>query len=121
MSLRLAATSDDRARAIRDHVMPLLREHGNLLAQRDVVRMIELRRDLWIFQHWTPFNDPAPDEAASPGYRRAIERQHTRPDLPYGLDIWHGVHVLRILWADDDAIDVAIFVRGDWEKDVLTL
>ena len=78
MTLRLVSGSDDRARAIRDHVVPLLRQRGSLLAQRDVVRVIELRLGVWSFQHWTPFNDIAPEEAASPGYRHAVARQHTR-------------------------------------------
>ena len=121
MTLRLISSNDDRARAIRDHVMPLLRERGSLLSQRDVVRVIELRVGVWIIRHWTPFNDLAPEEAASPGYRHAVERQHTQSDLPYGLDIWHRVHVLRILWADGGAFDVATFVRGEWEDDLLKL
>lgn len=121
MALHLVSSSDDQARAIRDHIMPKLRTHGRLLPQRDVVRVIELRLGVWTFQHWTPFNDLASDEAASPGYRHAIERQRTRPNRPYGLDIFHRVPVLRMLWSDDGAIDVVTFVRGDWEDDVLRL
>jgi hypothetical protein len=43
------------------------------------------------------------------GYRHALERQHTRPDLPYGLDVWHGAKVLGVLWADDGAFEVVTF------------
>jgi hypothetical protein len=121
MELQLVSNSDDRARALRDHVMPLLRERGSLLAQRDVVRVIELRLDGWTFRHWTPFNDLAPEEASSPGYRHAVARQHTRPDLPYGLDIRSQQLLLRIQWADGDAIKVTTFVRGDWEDELLKL
>lgn len=121
MTLRLAASSDDRARAIRDRILPLLRREGTLERQHDVVRVIELRMGVWVFRHWTPFNDLAADEAASPGYRHAIERQHTRPDLPYGLDVWNQIRVLRILWADDGTFEVAEFVRGDWEEEALRL
>ncbi len=121
MNLRLAASSDGRALAIRDHILPLLRERGALEVQRDTVRVIELRAPPWIFRHWTPFNELNADEASSPGYRRAIERQHTQPDLPYGLDVWHGTRVLRVLWADDGKFDVAGFIRGAWEEDVLAL
>lgn len=121
VNLRLAASSDDRALAIRDHVLPLLRGHGALEVQRDTVRVIELRQAQWIFRHWTPFNELTSDEASSPGYRRAIERQHTHPDLPYGLDVWHGTRVLRILWADDGGFEVASFVRGAWEEQVLAM
>jgi hypothetical protein len=121
VNLRLISSSDHRALAIRDHIVPLLRERGALEVQRDMVRLIELRIAPWIFRHWTPFNELHSGEASSPGYRRAIERQRNRPDLPYGLDVWRGGRVLRILWADDGTIGVPIFVRGAWEDEVLAL
>jgi hypothetical protein len=108
-------------RAIRDHILPLLREYGVLEVQRDTVRVVELKIDDWAFRHWTPFNELTAGEASSPGYRRAIERQHTRPDLPYGLDVSHGEKVLSILWADDGSIEVATFVRGAWDDEALEL
>lgn len=92
-----------------------------MLPQCDVVRVIELRLDGWILRHWTPFNDLDSHEAASPGYRHAVARQHTRPDLPYGLEIWEQGLLLRIQWADGDAIDVTTFVRGNWENELLKL
>jgi hypothetical protein len=121
VNLRLVSSSDDRVLAIRDHVLSLLRERGVLEMQRDTVRLVELCSEAWIFRHWTPFNELHPGEASSPGYRRAIERQHSQPDLPYGLDVWHGARVLRVLWADEGAIDVVTFVRGAWEDAVLGL
>jgi hypothetical protein len=121
MTLRLVASSDDRALTIRDHLLPLLRDGGALEIQRDTVRVVELRLDAWIIRHWTPFNELTPGEAASPGYRRAIERQHTRPDLPYGLDVWHVTQVLRVLWSEDGSFEVATFVRGAWEDAALAL
>lgn len=121
MALRVAASSDERALAIRDHILPLLRERGTLGVQRDTVRMIELRMGKWTIRHWTPFNELTPGEASSPGYRHAIERQHTRPDLPYGLGVWCGTELLRVLWADDGAAVVANFVRGSWEAEALAL
>jgi len=62
-----------------------------------------------------------PGEASSPGYRHAIERQHSRPDLPYGLEVWHNTQVLRVLWADSGAFQIASFVRGRWEAEALAL
>jgi len=121
VTLRLASSSDDRALAIRDHILPLLRAHGALEVQRDTVRLVELRLAGWIFRHWTPFSELNSGEAASPGYRHAIERQHTQPDLPYGLDVWHGMRLLRILWADDGKFEVASFIRGAWEDAALAL
>ena len=121
MTVRLASNADDRAVAIRDHILPLLREHGAVEIQRDMVRLTELQIGAWIFRHWTPFNELGEEEASSPGYRRAIERQHTKGSLPYGLDIWHGAMVLRILWADDGMTEVVNFVRGPWEEEALLL
>ena len=121
MNLRLVSSSDDRALAIRDHVLPLLRERGALEVQRDSVRLIELHLAPWVFRHWTPFNELDSGEASSPGYRRAIERQHTLPDLQYGLEVWRGSRVFRILWADDGKCEVTSFLRGPWEEDALSL
>ena len=122
MTLTLVASGDDQALAIRDHLLPLVRERGTLLLQRDAVRLTALRTGPWVIEHWTPFNDLAPEEAASPGYRHALERQHRAPDLPYGLDAWHGgTQVLRVLWADDGSFAVAAFVRGPWEAEALAL
>ena len=124
MNVRLISNSDDRALAIRDHILPLLRGHGAVQVQRDAVRLTELRMGVWAFRHWTPFNELRADEASSPGYRHAVEQQRTRPALPYGLDIFHGAaleKVLRILWAEDGTIEVADFIRGPWEEEAFRL
>jgi hypothetical protein len=94
MNLRLVSSSDGRALAIRDHLLPLVRERGTLETQRGSVRLISLKMVPWVLNHWTPFNDLTPGEASSPGYRHALERQRSAPDLPYGLDVWHGAKVL---------------------------
>jgi len=120
MALRLVSSGDDRALAIRDHILPLLREYGALEVQRDTVRVVELRIGAWTFRHWTPFNDLALGEASS-RYRHAIERQHAKPDMPYGLDVYHGGQVLSVLWSDDGATEVAAFIRGPWEEEALAL
>jgi hypothetical protein len=122
MNLRLVSSSDDRALAIRDHLLPLVRHRGTLERQRDAVRLIALRLGPWLFKHWTPFNDLSPEQASSPGYRHALARQHTRPDLPYGLEVWRGgAKVLSILWADDGSCAVDTFIRGSWEGEALVL
>jgi hypothetical protein len=121
MSLRLASSSDDRALAIRDHLLPLVRERGALENQCGLVRLIVLQTGDWTINHWTPFSELMPDEASSPNYRHALERQHTRTDLPYGLDVWHGTKVLSVLWSDDGSFKVATFKRGSWEEDALKL
>jgi hypothetical protein len=122
MRLRLVSSGDGPALAIRDHVVPLIRSFGIILVQRDTVRVVAWHTGAWEFEHWTPFNDLQPGEASSPGYRRALERQHTEPDLPYGLDVrFAGTKVLSILWADDGSFDIAAFTRGPWEQEALAL
>lgn len=107
--------------AIRDHILPLLREYGALEVQRDTVRVVELRVGPRIFRHWTPFNDLTIGEASSPGYRHALERQHTKPDLPYGLEVYHRSQVLSILWSDNGALELVALVREAWEDQALLL
>jgi hypothetical protein len=122
MSLRLVSSNDDRALALRDHLLPLVRDRGTLECQRDAVRLIALRLDPWLLTHWTPFNDPSPEQAASPGYRHALARQRTRPELPYGLEVWcDDRKVLGVLWAEGGSFEVDRFVRGSWEDEALAL
>ncbi len=122
MALKLVSSGDDRALAIRDHLLPLVRDHGMLEVQRGPVRLVVLRTGSWTVEHWTPFAELSRDEASSPGYRHALERQRTGPDLPYGLDLWRdGARVLGVLWSDDGASEVATFVRGSWEDEALAL
>jgi hypothetical protein len=122
MALKLVSSGDDRALAIRDHLLALVREHGTLEIQRGPLRLVVLRTGPWTVEHWTPFGDLSPDEASSPGYRHALERQRMRPDLPYGLDVRRdGARVLRVLWSDGGASEVVAFVRGRWEEEALAL
>ena len=122
MTLTLVSSGDDRALAIRDHLVPLVRRSGSQEVQRDSVRLISLQVGLWSITHWTPFNELASGEASSPGYRHALERQQAAPSLPYGLDVSHdGIKVLSILWADDGTWEVTSFHRGPWEDDALSL
>ena len=125
MILRVAASCDARALAIRDHVLPIVREHGaiqDLDDKTSSLRLVVLERNPWQFTHWTPFNALARTEASSPGYRHALEGQHTRPDLLYGLDVRHeGAKVLSLLWSDEGACEVLSFIRGAWEDAALAL
>jgi hypothetical protein len=122
MALKLVASGDDRALAVRDHLLPLVRARGVLELQRGPVRLAMLRVGPWVVEHWTPFGELSEEEASSPGYRHALTRQHTRPDLPYGLDVRRdGALVLRVLWTDGGAAEVIAFVRGPWEDEALAL
>jgi hypothetical protein len=123
--LRLATSGDPRAIEIRDHVLPIVREHGTLrdLEDKDsTLRLTILERGTWVITHWTPFNALSPTEASSPAYRHAVERQHTRPDLAYGLDIeTSDRHVLGVMWSDDGIVNVTTFIRGEWEDAALAM
>jgi len=125
MALRIVASSDLRAIAIRDHILPLVRQQGTLqdLEDKDSsLRLIMLKRDGWVFTHWTPFNSLSASEASSPAYRHALERQRTRSGLPYGLDIkYFDRHVLGVLWSDQAEIEITVFTRGTWEDAALSL
>jgi hypothetical protein len=122
MILRLVSSGDDRALTIRDHLVPLVRDSGDIEVQRDSVRLISLHIGPWTLTHWTPFNELASEEASSPGYRHALERQQVAPGLPYGIEVWHhGAKVLSILWAEDGASEVVSFIRGPWEDEALAL
>ena len=122
MALKLVSSDDGPALAIRNHVVPLIRARGTLEVQRDTVRLTVLQIEELTFEHWTPFNDPSPEDAASPGYRHALTHQHTLRDLPYGLDVWLAdLRVMRLLWADCGTFDVVDFVRGAWETEALAL
>ena len=60
MNLRLVSSSDDRALAIRDHLLPLVRDRGMLECQYGPVRVIGLQLGPWLFNHWTPFQELSP-------------------------------------------------------------
>ncbi len=122
MIFKLVSSGDGTALALRDHLLPLIRERGSLEVQRGDVRVVALRIGDWLLEHWTPFSELSPEEASSPGYRHALQQQRTQAGLPYGLDVWRaGVKVLRILWADNGVSDVVDFARGKWEAEALAL
>ena len=122
MALKLVASGDDRARAIRDRLLPLVRARGAPEVQRGTVRLTTPETGPWAVAHRTPFNGLTTGEASSPGYRHALGRQQAGPVLPYGLAVRRdGAAVLRVLWADGGASEVVALVRGPWEDDALGL
>jgi hypothetical protein len=125
MTLHVAASGDANALAMRDHLLPIVREHGaleDLEGKNSSLRLIVLERQAWRFAHWTPFNALALGQASSPGYRHALGNQHTVVDLPYGLDVWHeGLQVLSLLWAEAGTFQVIGFHRGPWEAEAMAL
>ena len=65
----------------------------------------------------------SPNRPDHPPYANCCSRParalHTIPDLPYGLEVWHGAKMLSVLWTDDGSFEVVSFVRGPWEEQVL--
>jgi hypothetical protein len=118
---RLVARDDTRPLQIRDHLLPLIRERGSVGVQAGALRLTTYEHGPWTFNHWTPFNDLTADEAASPSYRSALARQHSTPDLLYGLDVWRGLKVLSMLWSDTGAYKIVSYSPGAWEEEALTL
>ena len=120
-AVRLLPRDDGRALLIRDHLLPLIRQHGTVEVQVGALRLTTLEHGPWSFNHWTPFNDLAAEEAASPAYRRALSQQRDTPDLPYGLDVWRGLKVLSLLWSDNGDYKIVSYAPGAWEDEVLAL
>jgi hypothetical protein len=102
-------------------LLPLVRDHGILELQNGSVRLVSLIVGPWTFNHWTPFNEVGAEEAASPGYRLALKRQHPDEDLPYGFEVWRGVKVLSLLWSDAGDLKVVCFEPGPWQDEALAL
>lgn len=121
MSVQLVATDSERALEIRDYLLPLVRKHGTIQVQSGAVRVTKFSVEPWCLDYWTPFNDLSAEEAASPAYRHALDRQRSLPGLPYGLDVWNGEKVLTVQWADTGRFIVTTFIRGAWETDALAL
>jgi hypothetical protein len=122
MTLRLVSSGDDRALAIRDHLVPIVRERG-----------------MWSFNAascgWSPCG-PAPGpsstgrpSASCPRTRRPRPATGTRwsgsargRTCPTGSTCGAtGARVLGVLWSEDGASQVAAFVRGPWEDEALAL
>jgi hypothetical protein len=122
MVLELVSSSDPRALLLRDHVLPRIRADGSLEIQDSDLRLVRLRLGQFECSHWTPFRDLGNEEASSPAYRHAIERQHGTADLGYGLTISRdGIDLLTLLWAEDGRFAVVTFLPGDWEAEFRAL
>src|SRR3954463_5447115 len=67
---------------------------------------------------FTPWPAEAPPAAAS---EQALSRQRAKPDLSWGLDVWHGRKVLSLQWDDEGQVEVMSFTRGPWEAEALAL
>jgi hypothetical protein len=54
MSFTRVSSSDDRALAIRDHLLTIVRERGRLQVQRGPMQLSVFEEGGWVVDHWTP-------------------------------------------------------------------
>jgi hypothetical protein len=106
------------ARAIRDHVLPAIRQRGTITAVGGSLRVLTLKENGWIFAHFTLFS-PIGSAPAAATHQEAVLLQAASQALPYGLDIWCRRKVLSIRW-DDTRVEIVSFERGPWEAELLT-
>jgi len=113
---------DARALTIRDHLVPLIRTHGSMQEVSGragwlaVCRMESLTCTLR-----SPFTAQFAEAPLSAFFEQSISRQRAKPDLPWGLDVWHGSKVLSLQWDDEGRAEVMSFIRGPWEAAALAM
>ena len=121
MSLRLVSSNDLRALAIRDHLLPVVRERGTLECQRDAVR-----RSRCTWNVAAQALDAVQRPVAGPGSLAGLPPRPGSATHPAGaalrLEVWReDDKVLSVLWAEDGSHEVDSFVRGSWEDEALAL
>ncbi len=113
----------ERAVAIRDHLLPLIRVQG---AMEEIggsgLRMVMWKAGRFAFALRSPFTACGGSRRHPPGsYSAALAKQRANPVLPWGLDVWHGRKVLSLQWDDAGRVEVISFTRGPWEDEALAL
>ena len=116
---RLARGRVERAKALRDFVLPLIREEGTL-ERVGPAAVVLWRTHSWSFLYRTPFSRLPSSEAPALSYLHALLLQHVRPLLPYGLDVWHGPKVMSVEWNDIE-FHLISFRSGPWEAELMNL
>ena len=120
----MSATSDptERAVAIRDHLLPLIREHGATLEiSGSTSRMMVWKVGNFTFTQHSPFTPWQAEAPPSAAYSQALARQRSKPAPAWGLDVWHGDKVLSLRWDDAGRVEVISFNRGPWEAEALAM
>jgi hypothetical protein len=120
----MSAPSDptERAVAIRDHLLPLIRERG---AAQEISGptgdMAVWKVGNFTFALHSPFNPWRVETPPAAAYSQALARQRSKTAPAWGLDVWHGGKVLSLRWDDPGGIEVVSFFRGPWEEAALAL
>lgn len=77
------------------------------------VKLLVFEQDTFQIAYRTPFQK-LPAESQSTRYVRAA--LSGKPNLPYGLDIWHhSKKVLNVEWDDKGTRDIVNYRPGSWE------
>ena len=115
----MASPKRERALAIRDHVLPLIRDRGSLQRLNDVSIVTWGARALR-FALRTP-SSSWPNERTAPPYQQTLTGQQAST-LPYALDVWFaGRKVMSLEWSDAGAFNLIRFTAGEWEAKALAL
>ena len=117
--MRTMPTRADRARALRDLLVPLIQANGET-EQVGGGRFVVWKYPPWLLMLRTPFTRwPGSRDPAS--HREAVLMQQAKPVLPFGLDVFQSGKVMSLQWAEDGRFELISFRPGPWEVEVLTL
>ena len=112
----------ERAIAIRDHLLPLLRAHGAAQKVGGTTGHVAVWKvGRFAFALHSPPNPWQVETPPSTAYDQALARQRPKPAPAWRLDVWHGDKVMSLRWDDPGALEVATFVHGTWEDAALAL
>jgi len=113
-----------RALAIRDHILPLVRERGvpqRLKAGEGFVSTTKWQHAVFTFGLWAPNYMPS---GGPVDYALAVAVQDmVEAAMPHGLDVWHA-HVGKVLsmeWDADGRANLISMRPGSWEAELLAI
>lgn len=110
----------NRAIAIKDTVVPYLRQYGKLERTENGPAGTFGEVGPFKFCMRTPFNKPDLEPVHAPrNYGEALLMSQ-KTVLGYQLDIWRGTKVMSFEW-DDKSMNLISFRSGDWEEELTEL
>ncbi len=110
----------EKAKIIRDHILPLIRMKGSVV---DISGIKVLMWDAppWKFIHRTPFSPVSQLKPSDYTEARLLQKRGGKLNLGYSLDIWRGKKLFNVEWDQPDKLSIVSFMRGDWEDEVLAM
>jgi len=106
----------DEARAVRDEVLMLLRDHGEWVAPPMFGQLPVRTKKATIGEFHLTYRVPSDDapKTVTVGMTAAVEMKL------YALQVWHkGKQVAHLEWNDDKGpIDCRAFARGGWRYEL---